>query len=135
MILGFNFGKLGNNNLFSVPSEPIEIATITVIDQNGNYVSGVKVEISNSSSIFISYTDNNGRAEIKGVYGEYYTLTISGNNIETQTISDWQFQDNFEIKVSEKPYLELNPEYIFLCPGNKYTDNVDILSNVDWFIH
>ena len=72
--------------------------------------------------------------ELKGKYDNVYVLTISGENIETKIIYDWVFQDNYEIQVDEKPYLEVKPEYIWLTRGNNYTDTVDVMSNVDWFI-
>lgn len=135
MIFGFRFGKLGNttDNL-SVKHISFDNSTIIVKDQYGNSVVGAKVEISNGTSVFISYTDENGNVELKGKYGNVYVLTISGENIETKIIYDWVFQDNYEIQVDEKPYLEVKPEYIWLTRGNNYTDTVDVMSNVDWFI-
>lgn len=135
MIFGFRFGKLGNTNgNLSVKPISFDTSTIIVKDQYGKPVVGVKVEISNGTSVFISYTDENGNAELKGKYDDVYVLTISGENIETKIIYDWVFQDNYEIQVDEKPYLEITPEYIWLTRGNNYTDTVDVMSNVYWFI-
>ena len=135
MIFGFRFGKLGNTNgNLSVKPISFDTSTIIVKDQYGNPVIGVKVEISNGTSVFISYTDQYGNVELKGKYDDVYVLTISGENIETKIIYDWVFQDNCEIQVDEKPYLEVTPEYIWLTRGNNYTDTVDVMSNVDWFI-
>lgn len=135
MIFGFRFGKLGNTNgNLSVKPISFDASTIIVKDQYGNPVIGVKVEISNGTSVFISYTDQYGNVELKGRYDDVYVLTISGENIETKIIYDWVFQDNYEIQVDEKPYLEVTPEYIWLTRGNNYTDTVDVMSNVDWFI-
>lgn len=135
MIFGFRFGKLGNTNgNLSVKPISFDTSTIIVKDQYGNPVIGVKVEISNGTSVFISYTDQYGNVELKGKYDDVYVLTISGENIETKIIYDWVFQDNYEIQVDEKPYLEVTPEYIWLTRGNNYTDTVDVMSNVDWFI-
>ena len=135
MIFGFRFGKLGNTNgNLSVKPISFDTSTIIVKDQYGNLVIGVKVEISNGTSVFISYTDQYGNVELKGKYDDVYVLIISGENIETKIIYDWVFQDNYEIQVDEKPYLEVEPEYIWLTRGNNYTDNVDVMSNVDWFI-
>lgn len=108
MIFGFRFGKLGNatDNL-SVKPISFDNSTIIVKDQYGNSVVGAKVEISNGTSVFISYTDENGKVELKGKYGNVCVLTISGENIETKIIYDWVFQDNYEIQVDEKPYLEV----------------------------
>lgn len=135
MIFGFRFGKLGNTN-GNLYVKPISFDTSTIIvkDQYGNPVIGVKVEISNGTSVFISYTDQYGNVELKGKYDDVYVLTISGKNIETKIIYDWVFQDNYEIQVDEKPYLEVKPEYIWLTRGNNYADTVDVMSNVDWFI-
>lgn len=135
MIFGFRFGKLGNTNgNLSVKPISFDTSTIIVKDQYGNPVIGVKVEISNGTSVFISYTDQYGNVELKGKYDDVYVLTISGENIETKIIYDWVFQDNYEIQVDEKPYLEVTPEYIWLTRGNNYTNTVDVMSNVDWFI-
>lgn len=135
MIFGFRFGKLGNTNgNLSVKPISFDTSTIIVKDQYGNPVIGVKVEISNGTSVFISYTDQYGNVELKGKYDDVYVLTISGENIETKIIYDWVFQDNYEIQVDEKPYLEVTPEYIWLTRGNNYTDKVDVMSNVYWFI-
>lgn len=135
MIFGFRFGKLGNTNgNLSVKPISFDTSTIIVKDQYGNPVIGVKVEISNGTSVFISYTDQYGNVELKGKYDDVYVLTISGENIETKIIYDWVFQDNYEIQVDEKPFLEVTPEYIWLTRGNNYTDTVDVMSNVDWFI-
>lgn len=135
MIFGFRFGKLGNTNgNLSVKPISFDTSTIIVKDQYGNPVIGVKVEISNGTSVFISYTDQYGNVELKGKYDDVYVLTISGENIETKIIYDWVFQDNYKIQVDEKPYLEITPEYIWLTRGNNYTDTVDVMSNVDWFI-
>lgn len=135
MILCFRFGKLGNTNgNLSVKPISFDTSTIIVKDQHGNPVIGVKVEISNGTSVFISYTDQYGNVELKGKYDDVYVLTISGENIETKIIYDWVFQDNYEIQVDEKPYLEVKPEYIWLTRGNNYNDTVDVMSNVDWFI-
>lgn len=135
MIFGFRFGKLGNTN-GNLSVKPISFGTSTIIvkDQYGNPVIGVKVEISNGTSVFISYTDQYGNVELKGKYDDVYVLTISGENIETKIIYDWGFQDNYEIQIDKKPYLEVKPEYIWLTRGNNYTDTVDVMSNVDWFI-
>lgn len=135
MIFGFRFGKLGNTNgNLSVKPISFDTSTIIVKDQYGNPVIGVKVEISNGTGVFISYTDRYGNVELKGKYDDVYVLTISGENIETKIIYDWVFQDNYEIQVDEKPYLKITPEYIWLTRGNNYTDTVDVMSNVDWFI-
>lgn len=136
MLFGFRFGKLGNkkNNLSNKPIVSFDTSTLIILDQNGNSVVGAKVEVSNGASVFISYTDENGKAEIKGKYGNIYTLTISGENIETKVIYDWQFQESYNIQVETKPFLEVKPEYIWLTRGNNYTDTVDVMSNVDWFI-
>ena len=136
MLFSFRFGKLGNknNNLSNKPIVSFDTSTLIILDQNGNSVVGAKVEVSNIASVFISYTDENGNAKIKGKYGNIYTLTISGENIETKVIYDWHFQESYNIQVETKPFLEVKPEYIWLTRGNNYTDNVDVLSNVDWFI-
>lgn len=135
MIFGLKFGRLGNrNNKSSAPVKPIDNSILLVKDQDGKPVFGAKVELSSRNSVFVAYTDEDGRAKISGTYGDYYVLTISGDNIETKVIEDWKFQDNYQVDVVVKPYLNLEPEYIFLCPENQYTDNVDVSSNVSWSI-
>lgn len=40
--------------------------------------------------------------------------------------------------VNKTRYLNVKPETIFLMPGNNFTDNVLVMSNVDWkvqFLH
>lgn len=135
MIFGFKIGKLSNTNgNLSAKPIPFDTSVIIVKDWHGNPAIGVKVEISNKTSVFISYTDEYGKAELKGKYGDVYILIISGENIETKTYTDWVFQDNYEIQVDEKPYLKIEPEYIWLTCGNNYTDTVDVVSNAEWYL-
>ena len=31
-----------------------------------------------------------------------------------------------------RKYLEVSPQYIWLMPGNNFTDDANVLSNTDW---
>lgn len=133
-MIGFNFGRLGNNSDYFInTTSDYDVVTIVVNDENGNPIVGAKVEIVQQTVLFFTYTDENGEAIVQGENGEHYTLIISGERIETKELKDWAFE-NSTIQVKEKKFLEIHPEYIWLTRGNNYTDNVDVMSNVDWFI-
>lgn len=133
-MIGFNFGRLGNNSDYFINTTlDYGVVTIVVNDENGNPIVGAKVEIVQQTVLFFTYTDENGEAIVQGENGKHYTLIISGERIETKELKDWAFE-NSTIQVEEKKFLEIHPEYIWLTRGNNYTDNVDVMSNVDWFI-
>lgn len=136
-MISFHFGKLGNDweqflqNGGNVPR--YDTIVVLVLDENGSPVTGAKVELIQQTVLFFTYTDDEGKAIVQGETGESYTLIISGDKIETKTLNNWLFNDS-TIQVEIKKYLEVNPEYIWLTRGNNYTDTVDVMSNVDWFI-
>ena len=133
-MLGFRFGKLGNEcDFFINATSDYDTATIVVNDENGNPVVGAKVEIVQQTILFFTYTDGNGEATVQGIVGEQYTLIISGDDIETKEIKNWDFGST-AIQVTEKKFLEIQPEYIWLTPQNHFTDDVQVMSNVNWII-
>lgn len=136
-MIGFHFGKLGNGweqflqNGGNVPR--YDTVVVLILDEKGNPVTGVKVELIQQTVLFFTYTDDEGKAIVQGETDESYTLIISGDKIETKTLNNWLFTDS-TIQVETKKYLEVKPEYIWLTRGNNYTDTVDVMSNVNWFI-
>lgn len=136
-MVGFRLGKLGNDweqlLLNGGLSPDYDTAVITVVDGNGNPIADAKVEIKQQATVFFTHTDSKGEATMQGKNGESYTMTISGEKIETLVLDNWVFSDA-TVQVEVKKYLEIRPEYIWLMRSNNYTDSVDVLSNVDWFI-
>lgn len=137
MIFGLKFGRLGNiyDNLSTTPIISLDTTVITIVDQNNKPAINIRCEISNKSSVFIAFTDKDGKAKLNGVYGNYYTLSVSGDNIDTKVIQDWLFKDGYKLQVYDKPILKIAPEFIWLTRSNNYSDVVNVISNVDWLIH
>jgi len=37
-----------------------------------------------------------------------------------------------DTKIWPSAYLDVTPKYLWLMPGNNFTDDADVLSNVSW---
>lgn len=57
-------------------------------------------------------------------------INVSANRKEGITLSC-----GLVCSVSVARYLNVAPEYIFLMPGNNFTDDVLVLSNVEWKVN
>lgn len=97
------FGRLFNSGSNTPSSGSVTVkttATITVRDSYGNYVSGVQIVLTDGTEEYIAYTDADGTATVRGVEGEQYTITVSGDGLEESVSQTWTFGESLIITVN-----------------------------------
>lgn len=55
-----------------------------------------------------------------------------GISVQAKRVGGMTVTCGLVCSVNKAHYLNVKPEAIFLMPGNNFTDNVLVISNVDW---
>lgn len=85
------------------------------------------------TSITYYKTDEEGKATLKGIEGDIYTVVVTAEGMETVEVTDWVYGSELHIELYDERYLRLDKEYIFLTPL-MLSDNVSVESNTDWAV-
>lgn len=96
------FGKLGN--LFkNFLSSNNDWSIFTILDENGNALANVAIQIKRGSYTYVDVTDENGNARLKGAFTKDFDITLAKSGIEQVVITDVEFDAEVELTYEQIP--------------------------------
>lgn len=96
------FGKLGS--LFKKFLSPnIDWSVFTILDENGNALANVAIQIKRGSYTYVDTTDENGNARLRGEFSKNFDITLAKSGIEQVVISDVKFSSEVELTYEQIP--------------------------------
>ena len=115
------FGKLGN--LFkNFLSSNNDWGIFTILDENGNALANVAIQIKRGSYTYVDVTDENGNARLKGAFNKDFDITLAKSGIEQVVITDVEFDAEIELTYQQIPKTTWDGMYA----GTKRAMYVDV---------
>ena len=115
------FGKLGN--LFkNFLSSNNDWSIFTILDENGNALANVAIQIKRGSYTYVDVTDENGNARLKGAFTKDFDITLAKSGIEQVIITDVEFDAEVELTYEQIPKTTWDGMYA----GTKRAMYVDV---------